>query len=332
MSATIGIILSFSAALCWGTGFVIYKQGVKKTNALSATFLRGIVAIPLFFIIAIVIYGSNGIISLFKGQALIWLLLSVITITFGDFFSLFSMRKIDASISQPISAIYPVITNLVLLSFAIEKVTITIIIGTLLNVTGATIISLFSNKRTETESSSNNDYSNDKEKEAEKDKREDKKQQINNKKKINAQGIIFALSAALFWGVTIVFTKILISIDSVYVIPMLAVRNGLMVLIAGVILLGKKALSSITNTPMGKITNKKDLIFLIIGGIVTWLGGGGSFFTAVNLIGAARSTPISSISPFVVLIWSAIFLKEKIVKFQVLGVTFIVVGSILLSL
>ncbi|UJG40900.1 MAG: DMT family transporter [Candidatus Heimdallarchaeum aukensis] len=304
----LGIGLSFLAAFGWGIGFITYKLGVKSTDPLTATFLRGLVAIPLIITISVLLYGIESLTVFFKGEASLWLILSAITITLGDFFSLFSMKKLDASISQPISATYPLFTNIILLIGGIEKVTTQIIIGTLLNVIGAGIISFQTNRKDE----------NGLEKSQE-------------EKRNNLQGMIFAILAALAWGFTIVFTKILLSFDGINVIPMLGIRNGIMILIAG-IGISISYLRNKLNKIDKKLTSKKDLSFLILGGIVTWGAGGISFFTAVTLIGAARSTPISSISPFFVLLLGSVFLKEKISKLQLLGVVSIVCGSILLSI
>ncbi|MHA1351832.1 MAG: DMT family transporter [Candidatus Heimdallarchaeaceae archaeon] len=304
----LGIGLSFLAAFGWGIGFITYKLGVKSTDPLTATFLRGLVAIPLIITISVLLYGIESLTVFFKGEASLWLILSAITITLGDFFSLFSMKKLDASISQPISATYPLFTNIILLIGGIEKVTTQIIIGTLLNVIGAGIISFQTNRKDE----------NGLEKSQE-------------EKRNNLQGMIFAILAALAWGFTIVFTKILLSFDGINVIPMLGIRNGIMILIAG-IGISISYLRNKLNKIDKKLTSKKDLLFLILGGIVTWGAGGISFFTAVTLIGAARSTPISSISPFFVLLLGSVFLKEKISKLQLLGVVSIVCGSILLSI
>jgi len=304
----LGIGLSFLAAFGWGIGFITYKLGVKSTDPLTATFLRGLVAIPLIITISVLLYGIESLTVFFKGEASLWLILSAITITLGDFFSLFSMKKLDASISQPISATYPLFTNIILLIGGIEKVTTQIITGTLLNVIGAGIISFQTNRKDE----------NGLEKSQE-------------EKRNNLQGMIFAILAALAWGFTIVFTKILLSFDGINVIPMLGIRNGIMILIAG-IGISISYLRNKLNKIDKKLTSKKDLLFLILGGIVTWGAGGISFFTAVTLIGAARSTPISSISPFFVLLLGSVFLKEKISKLQLLGVVSIVCGSILLSI
>lgn len=237
----LGIGLSFLAAFGWGIGFITYKLGVKSTDPLTATFLRGLVAIPLIITISVLLYGIESLTVFFKGEASLWLILSAITITLGDFFSLFSMKKLDASISQPISATYPLFTNIILLIGGIEKVTTQIIIGTLLNVIGAGIISFQTNRKDE----------NGLEKSQE-------------EKRNNLQGMIFAILAALAWGFTIVFTKILLSFDGINVIPMLGIRNGIMILIAG-IGISISYLRNKLNKIDKKLTSKKDLSFLILG-------------------------------------------------------------------
>lgn len=313
MDIALGLGLAFTAALAWGSGSTLFKVGIKNDiKPLVATFLRGLLAVPLLIIISILIYGFNSLLNVFQGMNVVYLLLSALFVTLGDFFSLIAMKNVDISITQPISSIYPIITTFILLVFALEVITILIVVGTILNVLGVLVISYFTNRK-----SKKNFF------EHSVDKKEDGKD-------FTAKGITFSLLAASFWGFTIIMTKLLLLDPHVKVVSVLAIRNGLMVL-SMFIVSYVTALKNGLEIKQEFFPSYRDSLILMLGGIVMWAIGGVSFFTAVNIIGAGRSTPISAISPFVVLLLSGIFLKEKIKYVQIFGVLLIVIGSILLS-
>ncbi|MHA1953413.1 MAG: EamA family transporter, partial [Candidatus Heimdallarchaeaceae archaeon] len=154
----------------------------------------------------------------------------------------------------------------------------------------------------------------------------------NNDKKNNMfLGIIFSFLAAFFWGGTIFFTRLLLQDPNVEVISMMAIRNGLMV--AGAALLVViRAIILKKNIIKDLFPIHKETGILALGGAVAWCAGGISFFTAVKHIGAGISTPLSSISPFIVMLLGGFFLKEKISLPQLVGILFIVAGSMVLTL
>ena len=108
---TTGVLLSLTAALAWGTGMVSFKVGVKNVDTLAATYIKGLVAVPLLLILGLTINGTETYTKLLLYPNYIWLILGGLSITLGDFFSLFALQKIDVSISQPITAIYPIFTT-----------------------------------------------------------------------------------------------------------------------------------------------------------------------------------------------------------------------------
>ncbi|MCG3226108.1 MAG: DMT family transporter [Candidatus Heimdallarchaeota archaeon] len=317
MSLAIGIVLSFTAACAWGSSMVIFKVGVKNTDPLSATYLKGLFAVPLLVLLGWGLFGTSSLSLLFSNQNYIWLILAVIFIALGDFFSLFALTKIDVSIAQPVTAIYPLFTTIGLLFAQIDEITWQIIVGTLVIACGVICISYFS-QRGASRTEQNNLL-------------EESEETKNDKKNKMLLGIILSFLAAFFWGGTIFFTRLLLLDPNVEVISMMAIRNGLMVAGAALfvliraIILKKNIIKELF--PMHKETG-----ILAFGGAVAWCAGGISFFTAVKLIGAGISTPLSSISPFIVMLLGGFFLKEKISLPQLIGVLFIVAGSIVLSL
>ncbi len=310
MSFGIGVTLSFVAAIAWGSSMVIFKVGIKNTDPLVATYIKGIVAVPVLILLGWILYGVESLALLFTYPNSLWLLLATVSITFGDFFSLFALKKINVSIAQPISAVYPFFTTLILLIAKIEKITWVIITGTLLIIFGVSTISYFT-QRTSNQAA--------------------KREHDKNNGKNTIYGIILSVLAATFWGLTIVFTRLILDGEGVEVISMMGIRNGLMVAMAFILVLIRANIKR-DNFMKNIFTQKKEAFILMGGGAIAWCIGGVSFFTAVTMIGAGISTPLSSISPFIVTILSVFFLKETITKKQILSIFIIVLGAVILSL
>ncbi len=314
---TIGILLSLLAACAWGSAMVIFKVGLKKVDAIAATYIRGLFAVPLLLILGITVNGTETFSKLFLFPNYIWLILGGISIALGDFFSLFALRKIDVSISQPITAIYPIFTTFTLLIAKIENINWFIISGTLLISIGVMFISFFSQRGEKKRLK--NTKSNEDETETEVTK------------KVLPLGISLSITAAAFWGIAIVFNRLILEDQSIDVLPLMGLRNGIMVVIFACIVFIRPLFNS--DKYKSKIfAPKKEALILMSGGTISWCVGGVSFFTAVKIIGAGFSTPISSISPFIVMLLGGVFLKEKISYPQIIGVAIIVAGSIVLSL
>lgn len=322
MSVALGIILSFTAAFAWGTGMVIFKVGVKNIDPLTATYVKGLLAVPILIIIGLIIYPPSSLAQPFLGENLLWLLLSAIFIALGDFFSLFSLKKIDVSISQPITTIYPFVTILLLVVTGTEGINWEIIVGAILIAIGVATITFFSRNKNNKEQKTEENTSLETKVES---------GETNNQKSF-ILGIILALIAAIFWGGTIFFTRKLLEGTDVEVIPMMGVRNGIMVVVALTFALFSSLIKN-RGLKIPKNTHFKELAILMGGEVISWCIGGVSFFTVVGntWIDTAVSTPLSSISPFFVLLLGSLFLKEKIRLPQVIGVAIIVGGSVLLS-
>ena len=318
MSLALGITLSFVAAIAWGSAMVIFKVGVKKVEPIIATYMKGVIAVPLLVLLGWGIYGIDSLVRIFYYPSWIWLILAVITITLGDFFSLVALTKINVSIAQPISSAYPFFTILMLLIGNIEDITWNIIVGTILISIGVMVISYFSSKNYNKE---NENLTAVKETET-----------IESKKRTPMfMGILFSILAAIFWAGTVVSTRLILKDIEVDVVSMMGIRNGLMV-ITVLIFVFIRALVQKDRKISELSPFTKEGSFLMVGGAIAWCCGGVSFFTAVKMIGAGISTPLSSISPLIVVFLSVIFLKEKISYKQLLGVIIIIAGSILLSL
>ncbi|MHA1687533.1 MAG: DMT family transporter [Candidatus Heimdallarchaeaceae archaeon] len=311
MSLTIGILLAFFAAVAWGLANILFKIGVTNTRPLVATYSKGVIAIPLLLIIGYLLFGLDPFIALFQPKTIVFLFLAALSLSLGDFFSLLALNKANVSIVQPITTIYPLFSTFILLVANIEKITWQIILGTILITIGVAIVSYFSSKKPNNHSIEDT-------------------HSTPLTATMSPAGIIFALLAAVSWGATIVFTRMLVYSEGTNVIVIMGIRNTIMVIGIFLYTIVHTLIKHHTLT-RDLIPSKHSFIYLVLGGLVAWDLGGVAFFTAVGMIGAGISTPISSISPIIVLFLGFFWLKEKINASIILGVIFVVAGSITLS-
>ena len=82
----------------------------------------------------------------------------------------------------------------------------------------------------------------------------------------------------------------------------------------------------IFNDPLNTSPTNQSIIFAIILGILNTAIGGLIFFKLIKLSGAAFTSTVNFITPFVAVIWGYIFLNESLSLNQILGFIFILVG------
>lgn len=133
----------------------------------------------------------------------------------------------------------------------------------------------------------------------------------------------FALGAAFFAALTAIFGKVGVS----------QINSNLATLIRTIVILGVTALI-ITyrgEWEIPTLLSKKSLLFLVLSGIATglsWL----CYFKALQLGPASKVAPVDKLSVVLVIIFSAIFLGEKLTLKVALGGILISLGSLLLLL
>ena len=82
----------------------------------------------------------------------------------------------------------------------------------------------------------------------------------------------------------------------------------------------------IFNDPLNASPTNQSIIFGIILGILNTAIGGLIFFKLIKLSGAAFTSTVNFITPFIAVIWGYIFLNESLSLNQILGFIFILVG------
>lgn len=303
-----GILLALLAAFCWGLGASLYKIVIKTEHSLFLTIaIRGSIAVPFIAIVTFFVNGFTTTGILFSQEVLPILIVSSLFVSIGDLSFFGSLQRMDVSKAMPISSIYPLFTAIWLVIFGLEVISSIILVGIIILIIGLGFLA-----QQEKDESTNSEVRQD----------------------IQA-GIGLAVTAAVFWSLGVYSLRVLLDFPEIDVYSLATVRFGMLTSLF-VILWG---INSIYNYSQGKddpaslthITMKVGIVFGI-GGILSWGIGAISFFTSIEMIGAARATPISSINPLVSVIIGILVLKEKLTSLQAIGILLIIFGSIFVSL
>lgn len=133
--------------------------------------------------------------------------------------------------------------------------------------------------------------------------------------------LLWALLSALFAGLTAILAKVGVrDIDSNLAT---AIRTVVILLFAWPIALVTKS-QSLADVPV------RSWLFLVLSGLATglsWL----CYFRALQLGDAAKVAPIDKLSVVVVIVFAAVFLRERLTWQHYLGGTLIVSGAIVVA-
>ncbi|MFX1282742.1 MAG: DMT family transporter [Promethearchaeota archaeon] len=304
----LGTLLALFAAVCWGVGASLYKSVLKSEHSLFLTItIRGSVAVPFIALVTFFVNGFYSLTILFSPEVLPILIVSSIFVGFGDLLFFGSLQRIEVTQAMPVASIYPLFTAILLILFGLETISLIIFIGIIILIVGLGFLAQ-QNK----DSSSN--------------------LELQGEIKV---GLALAVSAAIFWSVGIYTLKLLLDFPDVDVYSLATLRFGILTIFFGV-LWGintsyRHQMGIVDPASLSHLT-KKVAFVLGMGGIISWGIGAISFFSSIEMIGAGRATPISSINPLVSVIIGIFVLKEKLSPFQAIGIFLIIFGSIFVSI
>jgi DME family drug/metabolite transporter len=148
------------------------------------------------------------------------------------------------------------------------------------------------------------------------------------------QGLILSIIAAIFWSFGILSLDYLLEIPGIDVFSLATVRFGILtiLMVFSWAIFDKYRLISLTDANLKESISKRDVLVFGLTGILSWGIGAVIFFSSIELIGASRATPISSINPIIAVILGVVFLKEKFSSLQGLGILLVCLGSIAISI
>jgi DME family drug/metabolite transporter len=308
----LGISLALVAAFSWGFSSAFFKSALKSNKSirdlLFSITIRGAVAVPFIAVMTLLLFSNNSLsifLVLFSQDLFPLLILSSIFVTIGDVLFFGALQRIEVSRAQPVASIYPLFTAILLILLGVEVISLIVVSGIFLLIIG---ISLVSQQNNESSSSDN----------------------INDIRK----GLVMAVIAAIFWSFAIITVRLILEDPMVNVFALATIRFGILTIITAFFWL-LIIFNLVSQQQEDKIiyitTTRKDVLVLGIGGILGWGIGAISFFSSIDLIGASRATPISSINPIIAIILGIFVLKEELTLIQVFGILLVVCGSILVS-
>ncbi|MHA1995771.1 MAG: EamA family transporter, partial [Candidatus Hodarchaeales archaeon] len=203
--------------------------------------------------------------------------------------------------------IYPLFTIIFLVVFGIEIVSLGVIGATIILIVGIGLVSQKNSSSIESSLSETGDI---------------------------RQGLILSIIAAIFWSFGILSLDYLLEIPGIDVFSLATVRFGILtiLMVFSWAIFDKYRLISLTDANLKESISKRDVLVFGLTGILSWGIGAVIFFSSIELIGASRATPISSINPIIAVILGVVFLKEKFSSLQGLGILLVCLGSIAISI
>jgi len=285
-----GELAAIGAALAWAVGFLIIKPISTKFRPLSINSIMLSVAWIILAAITIPLGKLSGLSSIGWYSTAYVIGSAVVGVGIAAILEIKSMSFADISLVYPINfSFYVFSASTMAAIFFDEPLSRYTILGVILIILGITLLS--SPSKVKVSGALNSD---------------------------RTKGIILALISGLCWGGATILSKLALYVVDPSVLNVLRLPFVILPLI--IITLVRDGVSEYRRyTP-------KDLVQTGVGGFLSHTVGTVLFFVAINLIGAIKTTILSSISPLFVAPLSVIFLKEKLTKRVILGIIVCTIG------
>lgn len=148
------------------------------------------------------------------------------------------------------------------------------------------------------------------------------KKEVGNNEKASKSWAFYAILSAVFAALTSIFAKI--GIKNVESNLGTAIRTCVVLVISWIIVFAKK------KAPLIKTVDKKELLFILLSGVTTgasWL----CYYSAIQNGIVSVVVPIDKLSIVITIVFSMIFLKEKLSVKAWIGLSLIVAGTIVMA-
>ncbi|OLS21842.1 MAG: hypothetical protein HeimC3_33640 [Candidatus Heimdallarchaeota archaeon LC_3] len=290
-------LIALFVAFLWGINSHFVKKGMIGENVFSSLFFRSITAFPILIILGIYFSGLDVLLNYLSLDVFPFVFASIILLVIGDGIFAYSLKKYPVKVILPITSIYPLFTQIVLMITGQEFIGTSILFGTVIIDVGVFMVT-----------------------------------RGDSKNNIKAEAVIFGLIPAIAWGTSVAFVNyVLNSLPGAEPISL----TGIRILFIGVIGLGlfflsKNNVKKYIERPREEKINS--IFYLGLSGLIAWTFGATLFFFAVQNIGAGIPTPISSTNPIWAVLVGTLFGIEFITRKQMLGVFSCVMGTIIILL
>jgi DME family drug/metabolite transporter len=311
-----GFLLSLLVALMWAISPVLMKEGLKSCSPNEVPPVRSITFFATTATLMLVL--QPGEMPYLTPKLIFGLIGSVgLSTMLGDLLYTYSIQKIGASLAVSVSSGYPLITAVFSIILLGEHVTALVWFGTFLIIAGLLVIKRDSPKQERIKSGVDYhlvDY-------AEKVK----------KRADMTKGIAFALGSAICSGINIPLIKVLMVSGGWSPVENYFLRAVIFFVMAWTMRevqhrFAPKAIVPIESMPISA------WVSLLASGVVGVALSGVLFAKCLQNFPVSVVTPITASSPFMTVLISRVFLKEKLSVAQSAGVALVIAGSISVSL
>jgi len=305
MVELIGFFLTFDAIFTWALASLVYKWGLRRTEAKANLFFR-LCCTSIGTLVFSLIFGNFFLLAHLNSQKLtgyiIACLISGLSVTIGDLFYYMSLKKIDASRTYPLVQLSLIFVIFFSIVFFGEKITISIFVGGVLILSSVFILSS-----------------------------KDKSEKIDEKRSIKERisedviiGVLLAIGTAFCWGLAYVsFNQARILTGDVFVSNFVRVFFG-MITIA---IIGLFQRDYYAGFKKENRTNIKYFIYIGIAGILSLGFADAIYIKAAEINGLILTSTFTVNTPMVQQIFSILILKEKFRKRFLVAVILIILGN-----
>lgn len=299
------IVFAFGSAFFAGITAILAKVGVKSVNSNLVTALRTVVVL-LFSWLMVFIVGSQVGISSINGRTLLFLVLSGLATGASWICYYRALQLGDVNKVAPIDKSSTVLTMMLAFIILGDAVTVPKIVGMVLILIGTML--MISPKPGERSASPRYCPSGNSRFHARLEERKEGKR----------GWLLWAVGSAVFASLTSILGKI--GIENVESNLGTAIRTGVVLVMAWLIVLARGEQKGIKNI------DKKSWLFIVLSGFATgasWL----CYYRALQLAEASVVAPIDKLSILVTILFSYIFLKEKLSKIALVGLILLTAGT-----
>ncbi len=327
MPELIGYLFTFNAIFTWAAASLIYKHHLGYTDEKTNLLFRLIIVLISTFFISILLGNYSLIIQLETDQLISYLIASVIsgiTVTLGDLLYFYSLRKIDASRSYPLTQLSLVIVYPLAFFFFGELITPAILIGGLLILSSVFLLSTKDKPKTSVAKIQDNLklHNNSGENPEILNNLENKLDETHTEKLI--LGVAAALGTAFFWALSIIsFNQARIIAQDVFVTTFFRILFGLIF----VVILGWFDRDYYGSFRKENRNHLKRYLYFGIAGALSLGFADSFFFIAAEINGLVLTSTFTANTPMLQLFLSVIFLKEKFRKRFLIAVILIIIGN-----
>lgn len=297
MQSHIGEISALIAAICWTFNSILFESAGKNVGTMSVNYIRLLVASGS---LGIFLFITRGFIFPTDATVYIWFWLSVsglLGFVLGDMFLIEALVEIGSRISLLIMSAAPPITALVGFLIMGEGISILSLTGIAVTMSGIFLVILSKNPA-------------------------EKKMKFNR----SVKGLVFASLGALGQALGLVFSKLGMGSYNVFAatqIRLIAALIGLTVIVTT-----KKQWAEIRAT----FGHKSALGKIIVGAVLGPFIGVVFSLLAVQYTATGIVSSITSISPVIIIPFSIMIFKEKVLFREILGAAVSTIGIIILFL